>query len=247
MSPMGNSRYTYIRMSSNDTKRLSRLTAILTQLQSRRLITATKLARDFGVTVRTIYRDIKALEDAGVPIVTEEGKGYSIVDGYRIPPVMFTENEANALITAELLIKASKDESLINEFSSAIQKVKAVIPNSLKSRIEALEDKLAVSKIYLETDNKSNYLVNIQKALLEHLVIKINYTNLSNLSSVRELEPFAVYSNENDQWVLIAKCRLRNDFRSFLLTRIEKLSFTGEKFSPHPITFAQYRKKVYGD
>ena len=95
-------------MIDSDTKRVSRLTAILTQLQSVRLLTATKLADRFGVSVRTIYRDIKALEKAGVPIVTEEGKGYSLMEGYRIPPVMFSENEANALLTAELLVMASK-------------------------------------------------------------------------------------------------------------------------------------------
>ena len=99
-------------MNDNQTKRISRLIAILTQLQSRRLVKATKIAEKFGVSVRTIYRDIRTLEDAGVPIFTEEGKGYSLMEGYRIPPVMFTEDEANAIITAELLIYACKDESL---------------------------------------------------------------------------------------------------------------------------------------
>ena len=78
-------------MKDNDTKRLSRLTAILTQLQTKRLLTATALADKFGVSVRTIYRDIRALEQAGVPILTEDGKGYTLMEGYRIPPVMFTE------------------------------------------------------------------------------------------------------------------------------------------------------------
>ena len=77
-------------MKDNNLKRLSRLTAILTQLQSKRIVTATSLAEKFDVNVRTIYRDIKALEESGVPIYTEEGKGYSLVEGYRIPPVMFT-------------------------------------------------------------------------------------------------------------------------------------------------------------
>ncbi|TWJ00634.1 HTH domain-containing protein [Mucilaginibacter frigoritolerans] len=88
-------------MNNNDTRRISRLTAILTQLQSKRILTSTTLAKKFDVSVRTIYRDIKVLEHAGVPIYTEDGKGYSLMDGYRIPPVMFTEDEANALITIE--------------------------------------------------------------------------------------------------------------------------------------------------
>ncbi len=91
-------------MEHKDTKRLSRLTAILIQLQAKRMVTANDLARKFGVSARTIYRDIKALEQAGVPIVTEEGKGFSLLEGYRLPPIMFTESEANALITAEQLV-----------------------------------------------------------------------------------------------------------------------------------------------
>src|SRR3954468_11148463 len=91
-------------VNDNVTKRFTRLTAILTQLQTKRLITSTSLAEKFGVSIRTIYRDIKALEQAGVPILTEDGKGYSLMEGYKIPPVMFTENEANALITVEQLV-----------------------------------------------------------------------------------------------------------------------------------------------
>jgi predicted DNA-binding transcriptional regulator YafY len=231
----------------NDIKRLSRITAILTQLQAKRLTTASRLAEKFRVTTRTIYRDIRTLEEAGVPIIAEEGKGYSLMDGYRIPPVMFTENEANALITAELLIQACKDESLIKEFSSAIQKIKAVVPNYLKERTEVLEEKLAITKIYTDTGKKSKYLLSVQKALLEHRVLAIEYTNLSNISSVRELEPFAIYNNEKDEWGLIAYCRLRKKFRSFLLNRIGNLTLTDKKFNPHALTFAQYRKKVYGD
>ena len=88
-------------MNDNDVKRLSRLTAILIQLQTKRLLTATQLADKFSVSIRTIYRDIRALEQAGVPIITEDGKGYTLMEGYRVPPVMFTEAQANALITAE--------------------------------------------------------------------------------------------------------------------------------------------------
>src|SRR5579862_5885088 len=91
-------------MRDNDTKRISRLMAILTQLQTKRILTSTRLAEKFGVSVRTIYRDVKTLERAGVPILAEDGKGYSLMEGYRIPPVMFTENEANALITTEQLV-----------------------------------------------------------------------------------------------------------------------------------------------
>jgi predicted DNA-binding transcriptional regulator YafY len=234
-------------MQDNDTKRLSRLTAILTQLQSKKLLNATKLSEKFGVSIRTIYRDIRALEQAGVPIITHEGIGYSLMEGYRIPPVMFTESEANALITAELIIQSCKDESLIKEFSLAIEKLKAVIPNSLKSKTEMLVEKLGVTKTYTDKNVKSKYLVEIQKALIDHSVIKIRYENAANISSTRELEPFAIFSNQTDEWVLIAFCRLKKDFRSFSLARINSFSLTNEKFEPHQLTFAEYREKTYGN
>lgn len=121
-------------MSDNNTKRLSRLTAILTQLQTKRLLTATELAKKFLVSKRTIYRDIKALEQAGVPIITEEGKGFTLMEGYRIPAIMFTESEANALITAEQLILKNKDASLVKEYSEAISKIKSVLRNNTKKQ-----------------------------------------------------------------------------------------------------------------
>jgi len=89
---------------AEDKPRLARLTAILTQLQSKKLITARDIAEKHEVSIRTVYRDIRTLEKSGIPIVTEEGKGYSIMEGYKLPPVMFTEDEANALITAEQII-----------------------------------------------------------------------------------------------------------------------------------------------
>lgn len=116
-------------MKDKDTKRLSRLTAILTQLQTKRLLTANELAEKFSISKRTVYRDIKALEQADVPILTEDGKGYTLMEGYRIPPVMFTESEANALITAEKLILKNRDASFVKEYSEAINKIKSVLRN----------------------------------------------------------------------------------------------------------------------
>ena len=230
-------------MNNENPNRLSRLTAILTQLQTKRIVTATTLATKFSVSIRTIYRDIRSLEEAGVPIVTEEGRGYRVMDGYRVSPLMFTEEEANALVSAEIIINASNDESLIKEFLSATQKIKAVIPKRIKERTEALEAKLGVVKTDTQMRSKSKHLLALQKALIEHWVVKISYVNLANTPSEREVEPFVIYSNENDDWVVVAHCRMRHEFRAFLLNRIQALSLTSDKFAPHPITLSQYKKK----
>jgi len=232
---------------NNDIKRLSRLTAILIQFLSRRLVNAKTLADKFGVSVRTIYRDIKLLESAGVPILTEEGKGYSLMDGYKVPPIMLTETEANALLTAELIIQSSKDTSLIAEFASVTAKIKAVLPRTLKDRTEKLEKRMGVSNTYINNSPKSNLLLQLQKTLLANSVINIDYTNKNGEKSRRDLEPFALYANQKSEWVLVAFCRLRNDFRSFSLTNISSLTITDESFEPHNITFEQYLVKTFGN
>ena len=221
----------------NDVKRLSRITAILIQFLSRRVVNSTTLAGKFGVSVRTIYRDIKTLERAGVPILTEEGKGYSLMAGYKVPPIMLTETEANALLTAELIIQSSNDTSLISEFAAVTAKIKAVLPSSLKSNTERLERKMGITNTYINNSPKSNLLLQLQKPLLEHLLIRVDYTNKAGQKSQRDLEPFALYANQKNEWVLVAFCRLRNDFRSFSLVNINTLTITDQSFTPHTITF----------
>jgi len=226
-------------MNDNDTKRLSRLTAILTQLQTKRLITATALAIKFNVTVRTIYRDIRALEQSGIPILTEEGKGYYLMEGYRLPPVTFTEGEANALITAEKFIVKNKDASFVKEYTEAIAKIKSVLRNTTKENAELLSNRIAVSQNNTN-DRTSNYLASLQLALTNFNLARIEYQKPdSNETSVRIVEPFALLSTQ-ENWLLVAWCRLRKGFRLFRLDRITKLDIQNEKFEPHKITLQEY-------
>jgi predicted DNA-binding transcriptional regulator YafY len=230
-------------MKDNDTKRLSRLTAILTQLQTKRILTSTALAEKFGVSVRTIYRDIRALEDAGVPIFVEDGKGYSLMEGYRIPPIMFTENEANALITAEQLVLKNKDTSFIKDYSKAIDKIKAVLKYSTKDKANLLAERTRFNQ-NINRERNSNNLSDLQFALTNFFVTKIEYTNESSKSSNRLIEPFALLSTQ-ENWLLVAWCRLRKGFRYFRLDRIKKLEVLSEKFTPHKMTLQEYFDKFY--
>jgi predicted DNA-binding transcriptional regulator YafY len=226
-------------MNDNDTKRLSRLTAILTQLQTKRLITATALAGKFNVSIRTIYRDIRALEQSGIPILTEEGKGYYLMEGYRLPPVTFTESEANALITAEKFVSKNKDASFIKEYTAAIEKIKSVLRYKTKENTELLSSRIVVSQNY--TNNKtSNYLASLQLALTNFNLTTIDYQKPETTeTSTRIIEPFALLSTQ-ENWLLVAWCRLRNNFRIFRLDRIQRLDVQYEKFEPHKITLQEY-------
>src|SRR6476660_10142584 len=103
--------------------RIDRVTAILIQLQSKKIVKAQDIAERFNISLRTVYRDIKTLEESGVPVIGEAGIGYSIMDGYRLPPVMFTKEEATAFLTAEKLIEKLTDPSSDENYKSAMFKI----------------------------------------------------------------------------------------------------------------------------
>ena len=230
-------------MNETDIKRLPRLTAILTQLQEKRLLTPSELARRFSVSKRTIYRDIRALEHAGVPIVREEGKGYKIMEGYRVPPVMFSESEANALITAEQLVLKNRDESFVREYAAAISKIKSVLRDKTKDKANLLSTRI-VSAQNLSYSRTSSYLSTLQLALTNFKLVEILYRAFnSEHSTQRSIEPFAMYTCE-ENWLLVAFCRLRRDFRVFRLDRIEKLTVLSTTFEPHKMTLQAYFEMI---
>jgi predicted DNA-binding transcriptional regulator YafY len=228
-------------VSDNETSRISRLIALLTHLQSKRLLTSTELAKKFNVSIRTIYRDIKTLEQAGVPLATVEGKGYSLLEGYRLPPIMFTENEANALITAQRLVLVHKDTSLIKHYDEAITKIKSVLRSQAKDKAALLLERIAFWENPDHQDVASNFLSTIQTALTNFSVIKIDYYSPNNDEiTERHIEPFALISKVGESWYLIAWCRLRKDYRLFRFDRIRKIEITDDNFSPHTISLQAY-------
>ncbi len=230
-------------MKDSDTKRLSRLVAILTILQTKRIITSTSLADKFGVSTRTIYRDLKSLEQSGVPILTEDGKGFTLMEGYKIPPIMFSENQVNALIIAEQLVMKSKDSSLIKDYAEAIDKIKAVLRQTEKDKanLVSLRTKFAKLENY---DIKSNILSSLQNALTNFRLVKFGYINAESNESKRIVEPFALL-NITEGWLMVAFCRLRNDFRYFRVDRIQNLQVLKDNFTPHKMTLQEFFEKFH--
>lgn len=229
-------------MEYSEVNRLSRLTAVLIQLQTRRIVTATELSQKFQVSKRTIYRDIKALESAGVPVVTEEGKGYTLMEGYKVPPVMFTEKQANALILAEQLVLRNKDASFVQDYSEAIDKIKSILNYTVKDKANVLAERTQYDQVKNQERSSSN-LSDIQYALTNHLLVKIEYRNKEESESTRMIEPFALLNSDN--WYLIAWCRLRKEFRFFRLDRILAIELQTETFEPHQMTLQEYFDKYH--
>ncbi len=208
--------------------RLTRITAILIQLQSKKIVTAKEIAKRFEISLRTVYRDIKTLQDAGIPIGSENGIGYFIVNGYSLPPIMISQEEANTLIVSEKLILNQGDTSLIKDFTSLLFKIKSVLKTLEKEGVSKLDNRIEPS--IKKEKPKSNWLSSIQKSITNANVLKINYHSIYKEEiTTREVEPLAVYFTEN-AWVLVAFCRLRNDQREFRLDKISKLNITSQTF-----------------
>ncbi len=221
-----------------DKPRLARLTAIITQLQSKRMVTARDIAEKHNVSIRTVYRDMRTLEQSGIPIITEEGRGYAIMEGYKLPPVMFTEEEANALVTAGKIILNNTDHSLAEQYQSAATKVRAVLKHTQKEKVELLESRLQI-RSKQQNVKTSKFLITLQTAITDYQVVQIDYLSLENKQSQRKVEPFALFCT-NENWVLIAYCQLRDDFRAFRLDCIQSMQLTGTVFEPHKITLSEY-------
>jgi predicted DNA-binding transcriptional regulator YafY len=211
--------------------RTDRLNAILIQLQSKRVVKAREIADRFGISLRTVYRDIRALEEGGVPIGAEAGIGYFLQENYHLPPVMFTSEEASALLFGEKLIEKMSDRKIRDDFCSALYKVKAILKPAEKDYLEKLHDRVVVFN-YSSMDDRFRqlYLNEIQQALVNKQVVRINYeSRYAEEASWRLIEPIGL-CHYSSRWHLFAWCRLREDYRDFRLDRIKELQLTGETF-----------------
>lgn len=208
--------------------RFDRITAILIQLQSKKVVTAQDLAARFGISLRTVYRDMRSLEEAGVPLYGEAGLGYSLVEGYRLPPVMFTPDEAVAFITAAKLMGKFSDSALQNHFNSAMFKVKAVLRGSEKDLIENLEEQIEVKEKGHKGTSPGNTLDVLLKAIADKKAVKLVYRAFGREdNSERLLEPIGIF-HEHDNWHTVGYCHLRNTYRQFRIDRIISIKLTDE-------------------
>lgn len=213
--------------------RIDRLTAILIHLQTKKIVRAEEISDRFEISLRTVYRDVKALMEAGVPIGSEAGKGYFIVDGYHLPPVMFNQEEASALLTAGKLVEKMTDDSIRKAYESALLKIKSVLNTSEKDHLENLQSSIAVFRMPDHpADFPNHYMAAIQKAISRRSVLSIVYFSSGKQErTTRLVEPIGVvyYSG---RWHLIAWCRLRNGYRDFRIDMIQSLNDNGEVFDP---------------
>ncbi len=209
--------------------RVDRLLAMIVFLQGRRVTRAEDMAAHFEVSARTVYRDLAALCEAGVPVVGEPGVGYNLMKGYHLPPVMFTQEEAGALFVAGELAERLTDASVQGPVREALQKVRAILPRTGQEFVNRLEPRMGVSGHRM--DRRKAWLGRLHTAVAGHHVVRMLYRDGRDEASTREVEPAGLLFY-GGRWHLVAWCRLREDERDFRTDRIEKLEVLAERFQP---------------
>lgn len=202
--------------------RIDRLFGILLLLQTKKYVTAEQISDQYQISVRTVYRDIKALLEQGIPISFEQPKGYFIVQGYFLPPVSFTQEEANALLIMERLVSRFADKSILTNYTNALNKVKAVLKHSQKEKLELLNERIKFQLNHEMVNDEFEHLADLQNAISGQCLIEIDYQNNNGESSKREVEAIGLVFYAYN-WHLIAWCHLRKQYRDFRASRIVKV------------------------
>ncbi len=211
--------------------RIDRLMGMVTLIQSKKQVQVEDIANHYGISERTVFRDLKALGEMGIPVQFEAEKGYSVAPGFFLPPVSLTVEEVNALGFAEPLIIRFADLSIKAHYASALAKIKMVLGRNQQAQMEQTQEQTAhfVPDHYAHLMPSSDHLLILQNAISQQRIVKIRYQNADGEFTQREVEPIGLtfYSLN---WHLIAWCHLRKEYRDFRTSRIERLDVGLEPF-----------------
>lgn len=209
--------------------RIDRMLSITIMLLNRDRISARELADKFEVSVRTIYRDIEAINMAGIPVVSHSGTsgGFSIMENYRIERQFLTMKDMTSIITALNSVGSLLDD--VNS-DSALEKIKNLVPREKESEIDLRSEQIVIDLLpYGYTAKFKSMLKEIQRSIEKNTLLNIIYTNSRNESGSRIIEPMTLVL-KSYVWYVFAFCRLRNDYRIFRLSRITEIKFMQDSF-----------------
>jgi predicted DNA-binding transcriptional regulator YafY len=210
--------------------RTDRLLAIMLKLQAKKLVRAEDLAAAFEVSVRTIYRDMMGLSDSGVPIVSVTGQGYSLVEGYFLPPLAFSTDEAIMLLLGTDFVAQNFDAQYRDAAQSANQKIVTVLPEGLRREVEYLES--SIQFVVLNGPTVPETLQQLRRAIIQRKTVRFTYHARyrdGQPNTSREADPYALI-HIGGAWMLIAYCHLRKDSRHFRLDRMEDVVILDRSF-----------------
>ncbi len=216
--------------------RTERLFALVLLLQTRPSMTSRDLAEHFNVSRRTIFRDLRALGESGVPLTYADGGGYEILEGYQLPPLMLTAREAATLLLRPEFMKLQADASLAKDADLVGMKIHQVLPREIQDYVERLQENTVMDPYWLHrheasvTDDEEGRWYELSQAVSRQYSVMMEYHVASrNEMTRRTVDPLGlVYYT--DHWNLIAYDHLRDDIRNFRLEQIHSLRVLLEKF-----------------
>jgi predicted DNA-binding transcriptional regulator YafY len=213
-------------------RRAERLHALSEMLRRHgsRGCTAERLAAEFGVSVRTVKRDLAALESAGAPIWSRPGPGggYGLAARASLPPISLSPAQAVALLAA---VSAAPDAPYADLASAGVRKILDVLDPATRTKADEL-----ASRVWVDAPRSSSRAVRsaLEEAMAEQRVVRIRYVAGDGSASTRDVEPI-MFGSRGGRWYLIGWCRLRSDIRWFLVTRIEHASVTTAPCGDHGV------------
>lgn len=229
--------------------RTDRLLAIVLELQAKRWQRAEDLALTFEISKRTIYRDLQALGQAGVPIVSTPGRGYSLVEGYFLPPLSFGADEAMMLLLGADVMAQSFDAQYRTAAQSASRKITGVLPEKRRDEVASLRNSITfiVGGIGMRPDLATK-LQHLRRAILDRVTVRFRYhtrypSSVAHVPNFREADPYAL-THVGNAWYLSAYCHLRRGIRNFRLDRIEDLNLLDQHFI-RPANFQMQRRNLF--
>ncbi|MDX2033639.1 MAG: YafY family protein [Blastocatellia bacterium] len=219
--------------------RTDRLLAIVLELQRKGSLRAEDLAATFETCKRTIYRDIQALSESGVPIVSQPGLGYSLVEGYFLPPVSFSSDEATMLLLGSDFVADNFDAQYRDAARSASHKIEAVLKEKVRQEVAYLRNSIAfVATDTLSRDAATNALAPLRRAIIDRRTIRFHYHTRyakqgQQARNTRDADPYGIV-HLGEAWYLIAHCRLRNEIRNFKVDRMAHVEVLDQTFTRPP-------------
>ncbi len=224
--------------------RTDRLLAIVLEIQAKKQIRAEDLAATFEVTKRTIYRDVQALSESGVPVVAIPGQGYSLVEGYFLPPLSFNADEAIMVLLGTDFVAQNFDAQYKSAAQSASSKILTVLPDKLRQEVEYLEN--SIRFVALNGPFAPETLQQLRRAIIQSRTVRFHYHSrprdgTSSTPSLRDADPYALV-HIGSAWLLIAYCHLRHEKRNFRIDRMEDLVVLDKHFT-RPVDYQIRREE----
>lgn len=219
--------------------RIDRMLAITVMLLNRDRISARELADKFEVSIRTVYRDIEAINMAGIPIISYTGSsgGFGIMENYKIDRQLLTLSDMLAILTALKGINTSLEDK---ELDSAIEKISSLVPKEKSEEMKLHFEKMVIDILpWGYTDKQKDKVKIIQNAISDNFLINITYTSLKEERLKRTIEPMTLIM-KGYSWYLFAFCRERNDYRFFRVSRIKSLNILEQKFKRREASYTSY-------